>query len=144
MGGRPLAMTLDRACLTAAYWSENKAPAAQLNCAGAVRLSPPLTNDPSYWSLGPLSSNRRVLIVLAVIPIEEPNRPDVTGAYPPLPNLVLAGTHGIASGINCLTGWQPREISIPRRAIIGKRVEARVAHRAGSTARVAGPLQPRV
>jgi hypothetical protein len=26
-----------------AYWSENKAPAAQLNGAGAVRLSPSLT-----------------------------------------------------------------------------------------------------
>src|SRR5215475_13095317 len=29
-------MTLDRACVTAAYISENKAPAAQLNGAGAV------------------------------------------------------------------------------------------------------------
>jgi hypothetical protein len=33
------------ACLPSAYMSENKAPAAQLNCAGAVRLSPPPTKD---------------------------------------------------------------------------------------------------
>jgi hypothetical protein len=32
-------MTLDRACVTAAYWSEHKAPAAQLNGARAVGLN---------------------------------------------------------------------------------------------------------
>jgi hypothetical protein len=36
VGGRLLPMTLDHARLATAYWSENKAPAAQLNGAGAV------------------------------------------------------------------------------------------------------------
>jgi hypothetical protein len=67
---------------------------------------------PSSRSLGRRGSGRRILFVLlvvllcvlAIVLIEEPNRPNVTGADPSLPYLVPSRTHGIAPRINRLTG----------------------------------------
>jgi hypothetical protein len=44
-----------------------------------------------------------LLVVLATVLVEEPNRPDVAGTDPSLPYLVLSGAHGIISRINRLT-----------------------------------------
>jgi len=63
-----------------------------------------------------------LLVMSAVVLIEEPNRPDVTGADPPLPQLVRSGTDGIVPGINRLASRQQGKMPIPRRAVIGEGV----------------------
>lgn len=68
-----LPMTFASACVTAAYMSENKAPAAQLSCAGAVRLVPALTEDDREcpappWALPATRRGRAAHPILALHP----------------------------------------------------------------------------
>jgi hypothetical protein len=67
---------------------------------------------------GHLDRRRRVLLVLEVRIIEEPNRPDVTGADPSLPQLARSGTDGLTPRINRRTGREQREMPMPRTAVI--------------------------
>ena len=74
------------------------------------------------WSLGRLGHGRRVVVVLAVNPIEESNRPDVAGADPALPYLVRPRAHGIVPRINRLTGREQGEMPVPWLTVIGEGV----------------------
>src|SRR5262249_39068861 len=89
------------------------------------RTRPVHRGAPSSRSLGRLGCGVRIglvvvvlLPVLAVIPLAELNRPDVTGADPALPYLAPAGTHGIIPRINRLTGRQQGEMPVARPAVI--------------------------
>jgi hypothetical protein len=64
--------------LAAPYWSENKAPAAQLSCAGAVQLSPPLTEEKSPLAVfprPPLTEDNEPLAVFSTPPLIEEENP---------------------------------------------------------------------
>ena len=70
-----------------AYWSENKAPAAQLCCPGALRLIPPLTEEPSPLAVlnsPPLTEESLRRAVLFSPPLIEENRPLAVLPCPPL------------------------------------------------------------
>jgi hypothetical protein len=91
-------------------------------------------------SLGRRDSGRTVLVVvlillvvLAVVPVTELNRPDITAARPDFPDidpappqLIGGQTGGIVARINRLTGGQQREVAIARRAVICKGAQAGV------------------
>ena len=64
--------------------------------------------------------------MLAVVRIEEPNRSDVTGTYPPLPQLVGGGASCVIPSIDGGAAREQGKIPVPRRTIVGERIEARV------------------
>src|SRR6266446_5237922 len=106
-------------CLAQSYCCRRK----PCSCILPSKVCP--SRSPVVRSLGRLGRGRKVLFVLVVLLvvlevriIEEPNRPDVTGADPPLPELVSSRTHRIAPGINRLTGRQQGEMPIPWLPII--------------------------
>ena len=68
-----------------------------------------------------------VVLMVAVIPIAERNRPDVTGAEAAPPQLVRAGTDGIVPRIYRLARRQQREMPVAWPAVIREGAEARVA-----------------
>jgi hypothetical protein len=61
-----------------------------------------------------------VFLSLAVSPIEEPNRPDVARANPPLVQLVRSEAHVTISCINRLAGRYQREMAVPRLTVVRK------------------------
>ena len=68
------------------YMSENKAPAAQLNCAGAVRLRPPPTDEKSplaVFSWPPLTEAKSPVAVLKYPPLTEELVPAARLVLPP-------------------------------------------------------------
>jgi hypothetical protein len=69
-----------------AYISENNAPAAQLNCAGAVRLSPPLTEEESPLAMlffPPLTEANSLLAVFSTPPLTEEENSLAVLLFPP-------------------------------------------------------------
>src|SRR2546425_6113976 len=76
------------------------------------------------WNRWQLSRGIRTMI-------EEPNRPDVAGADPSLPQLIRSGAHGIIPCINRLTGRQEGKMPVARRAVIGEGIQAGVAREVG-------------
>jgi hypothetical protein len=87
-----------------AYMSENKAPAAQLSLAGALRLFPPLT---------------AASVPLTVFSLEL-NGPDVARPHPWLAQLIRGRAEGVVARIDRRTTRQQGEMPGPRRAVIGE------------------------
>ena len=72
-----------------------------------------------------------LLVVLAVVPGAELNRPDIAGPETEAPQLVRSGTHGLAPGINRLAGLEEREMPVARPAVIPEGSEAGITREVG-------------
>jgi hypothetical protein len=76
-------------------------------------------------SLGRLGRSRKVLVVvliflvvLAVVPVAELNRPDIAGTEAEPPQLVRSGAYGLVPSIDRLPGLEERDMPIPRPTVI--------------------------